>query len=60
MYSYPNLIPLNAPAVRRIVGAVEAFDFERIYGAFHPMQVMSRGKEAVRKSAQRYISAISE
>src|SRR5437867_5424059 len=29
MYSYPNLIPLNAPAVERIVQSVEPFAFER-------------------------------
>lgn len=60
MYSYPNLIPLNAPTVRRVVSAVAPFDFERIYGAFHPMQILAGGKDAVRRSAERYIAAISE
>lgn len=59
MYSYPNLIPLNAERVSRIVHAVQPFNFERIYGAFHPMQVMSDGREAVRRSAERYLRAIA-
>ncbi len=59
MYSYPNLIPLPADKVRRIVAAVEPFAFDRIYGAFHPMQVMAEGKAAVRRSAERYLRAIS-
>jgi glyoxylase-like metal-dependent hydrolase (beta-lactamase superfamily II) len=59
MYSYPNLIPLNTAAVQRIVSAVEPFEFDRVYGAFHPMQVISDGKNAVRRSADRYIRAIS-
>jgi glyoxylase-like metal-dependent hydrolase (beta-lactamase superfamily II) len=60
MYSYPNLIPLNAAAVRHILAAIEPVEFDRVYGAFHPMQVMSDGKEAVRRSAARYLRAISE
>jgi len=34
MYSYPNMIPLNARAVERIVQAVEPFAFDRIYGGW--------------------------
>ncbi|MEJ2749684.1 MAG: MBL fold metallo-hydrolase, partial [Anaerolineae bacterium] len=32
MYSYPNLIPLPAREVRRIVAAVEPYAYDRIYG----------------------------
>ena len=59
MYSYPNLIPLNASTVRSVVAAVEPFAFDRIYGAFHPMQILAGGKDAVRRSAERYIRAIA-
>ena len=55
MYSYPNLIPLPATEVRRMVAAVEPFEFERIYGAWWPRVVQADGKEAVRRSAERYI-----
>ena len=58
MYSYPNYIPLAAPAVRRIVAAVEPFSFERVYGAFHPLEVVEEGKAAVQRSADRYLRAI--
>jgi glyoxylase-like metal-dependent hydrolase (beta-lactamase superfamily II) len=60
MYSYPNLIPLNASAVRRIVAAVEPFQFDRIYGAWWQRIVACDAKAAVEKSARRYIAAITE
>jgi glyoxylase-like metal-dependent hydrolase (beta-lactamase superfamily II) len=59
MYSYPNLIPLNATAVQRIVAAVEPFAFDRIYGAFPHMTIQNAGKNSLRLSAERYVRAIS-
>jgi hypothetical protein len=59
MYSYPNLIPLPASAVQRIVAAVEPYSFDRIYGAWWERVVQQDGKPAVRRSARRYIEAIS-
>jgi len=58
MYSYPNYIPLNASAVRRIVGSVEGLEFERIYGAFPGMTIQADGKRVLRRSADRYLKAI--
>ncbi|HSU33502.1 MAG TPA: hypothetical protein VLJ11_19895 [Bryobacteraceae bacterium] len=58
MRSYPNLIPLNATAIQKIVNAVEPFPFHRIYGAFPKMTVSTDGKNAVRRSAERYLNAI--
>jgi hypothetical protein len=55
MYSYPNLIPLPAHAVRRIAASVRPFPFARLYGAWDGRQVISGGKEAVERSAERYI-----
>jgi glyoxylase-like metal-dependent hydrolase (beta-lactamase superfamily II) len=60
MYSYPNLIPLNAPAIDRIVRSVEPFAFDRIYGAWWERVVASDAKAAVRRSAQRYRRAIRD
>jgi hypothetical protein len=60
MYSYPNLIPLPASTVRRIVAAVEPFDFDRLYGAWWGKVVATDAKAAVRRSADRYIRAIEE
>ena len=34
MESYPNLIPLGADAIRRIVAAVEPYSFDRLYGGW--------------------------
>jgi len=58
MYSYPNLIPLDAAGIRRIVAAVEPFAFDRIYGAWWGRVVRSDAKAAVRRSAARYVEAI--
>ena len=60
MYSYPNLIPLPASTVRRIVDAVESFEFDRIYGAWWGKTVFTDAKEAVHRSPDRYIRAIQE
>jgi hypothetical protein len=59
MYSYPNMIPLNKRAVEQIVQAVEPYQFERIYGGWWDTHVMD-AKSALRRSAERYIRAISE
>jgi len=59
MFSYPNMIPLNARAVEHIVQAVEPFPFDRIYGGWWDSIVASDAKSAVRRSAERYIRAIS-
>jgi hypothetical protein len=58
MYSYPNYIPLSAPAISRILKAVEAFPYDRVYGAFWDMVIDKDGKAVVRKSADRYLQAI--
>jgi hypothetical protein len=58
MYSYPNLIPLNARSVRGIVSAVEPYAFDRIYGSWPSSIVAEDAKAAVRRSAERYIAHI--
>ena len=58
MYSYPNLIPLPASQIRRMVAALEPYDFERIYGGWWGRVVAEGGKEAIRRSAERYLGAI--
>ncbi len=60
MYSYPNLIPLPASTVRRIVEAVEPFEFYRIYGAWWGNTVFTDAKAAVARSGERYIRAIQD
>jgi glyoxylase-like metal-dependent hydrolase (beta-lactamase superfamily II) len=58
MYSYPNLIPLDAAAIRRIVAALEPFEFDRIVGAWWERVVPRDGRGIVRRSAERYLRAI--
>jgi hypothetical protein len=59
MYSYPNLIPLSPPAIEHIVEALEPFPFDRIYGAWWDRVVPAGGQEAVRRSAERYVRAVT-
>lgn len=59
MYSFPNYIPLPASEVRRIREAIEPYTFDRIYGAWWGRVVHTDAKEAVRRSADRYIRAIA-
>jgi hypothetical protein len=60
MYSYPNVIPLNAKAVSRIVESVEPYEYDRIYSSWKDRVILTGAKEAVRRSADRYIKAITE
>jgi hypothetical protein len=58
MRSYPNIIPLSAPAVARIGAALEPYTFDVIYGAFFDRMVPRDGKGAIRRSVSRYIAAV--
>ncbi len=58
MYSYPNLIPLPAGEVRRMAAAVEPYEFDRIYGAWWDRNIPTGAKDAVRRSAERYVRAV--
>lgn len=59
MYSFPNLIPLPASAIRKIVNSVEPFSFDRLYSAWFNKVVAKDAKKAVALSADRYIKSIS-
>jgi len=59
MYSYPNYMPLNAAAVRRIAGVVEPFAFDRIYGAWWGRNIATGAKAAFAASVARYLAAIA-
>ena len=58
LWSYPNLVPLGAADVRRIIAAVEPYRFDRIYGGWHGSVVAADAKGAVRRSAERYLARI--
>ncbi len=59
MRSYPNLIPLGPPAIRRIVERIEPFSFDQIYGGWWQANVLCDAKAAVACSADRYLRAIA-
>ena len=58
MTSYPNNIPMSTARVRRIVEVIEPYPFDRIYGGWWDRDILSGAKEAIRRSAQRYIRYI--
>jgi hypothetical protein len=60
MYSYPNLIPLGEKAIHRIVDSLRPFAFERIYGGWNGRIVKVDGRDAVERSAERYLRFIRE
>src|SRR5437899_9460778 len=59
MRSYPNLIPLGAAAIHRILETIEPFSFDQIYGGWWRANVSMDAKNAVTQSAQRYLRAIA-
>lgn len=59
MYSYPNLIPLGASALRRITERLQPFPYDRLYGAFPGQLVPTGAKPAVERSAHRYLRMIA-
>ena len=58
MYSYPNLIPLPGRVVEDMARALEPYAFERLYGAWYG-RVVEDAKAAVRRSAERYVTALA-
>jgi glyoxylase-like metal-dependent hydrolase (beta-lactamase superfamily II) len=60
MYSYPNLIPLPAATIRRMVEKLEPYAFEQVYGGWWGRVVAEDGKDAVRRSAERYVAALEK
>lgn len=58
MWSFPNLLPLDASTVEAIAGRVEHLSFDRIYGGWWRRVVSEGGKAVVRRSAERYIARL--
>ena len=59
MWSYPNLIPLDAGTINQIVERIAPFAFDRIYGGWWGRVVVADGAAAVRRSAQRYLDRLA-
>ena len=60
MYSYPNMIPLPPSKVQHIADALAPFEFDTIHGAWFDRFIEADGSNIVRRSAERYIRAITE
>ena len=58
MRSYPNLIPLSSSDVRQIVSRLAPYQFARIYGAWFGRVVADDAKNALERSAERYLRAL--
>ena len=59
MWSYPNLIPLDADTVLDIARRVERYRFDRVYGGWWGATVVADGAAAVRRSADRYVARLA-
>ena len=55
MWSYPNMLPLPALEVERIVAALEPWEFDRIWGAWWERAIRADAKAVLRESAARYV-----
>jgi hypothetical protein len=58
MWSFPNLIPLDAVTVLDVASRVERFSFDRVYGGWWGRVVVRDGAAAVRRSADRYVARL--
>jgi hypothetical protein len=56
MHSYPNLIPERPGTIRRAVEMMQPYDFGPVYGGWWRRNVVAGGSEALRRSADRYLS----
>lgn len=54
MWSYPNLMPLPASAIRSVAACLAPLEYDRIYGAFLGQEVLCHGPAIVARSATRY------
>jgi hypothetical protein len=59
MWSYPNLIPLDAETVSDIARRVSAYKFQRVYGGWWGRVVVEDGAGAVTRSAERYVARLA-
>jgi hypothetical protein len=56
MHSYPNLIPERPRTIRRAIERMQPYSFDRVYGGWWRRNVETDGAEALRRSADRYLS----
>lgn len=59
MYSYPNLIPLSPAAVQHIARRLAGIEFDDVYGFTWGRNIIGDGRQAVDRSIDRYLMAVS-
>ena len=59
MWSYPNLLPLAAASVEKIVERLVDTPFEALYGAFEGQNVTKNARQIVLDSAQKYLACLN-
>jgi len=58
MWSYPNMLPLSAGTVERVMHHLQGKMFERLYGAFEGQNILAKASEIVQRSGQKYIACL--
>ncbi|MGS2873385.1 MBL fold metallo-hydrolase [Enterobacter huaxiensis] len=58
MWSYPNMLPLPAATVEKIVGLLRSRSYQRLYGAFEGQNIFAKADEIVQRSGQKYIACL--
>lgn len=52
MYSYPNMISLQTPAIQGIWAALESLEFESTFSGFNGLEIRSAAKERLRRDVE--------
>jgi hypothetical protein len=60
MWSFPNLIPLDASTIQRIADILEPWPFDSIYGAWPEALIRTGAKRILANSVHRYIEAVTQ
>lgn len=58
MWSYPNMLPLAAETVARILQRLTTVKFARMYGAFEGQDITNNASEIVQCSGAKYITCL--
>ncbi|HEY4468499.1 MAG TPA: MBL fold metallo-hydrolase [Klebsiella sp.] len=59
MWSYPNMLPLAAASVEKIMERLDDVRFEALYGAFEGQNVTKNARQIVINSAQKYLTCLN-
>lgn len=59
MYSYPNMIPLDAVTVRGMAEVLEPWPYETLYGGWWERVVPADAKQVMARSVDQYIRAVT-